>query len=207
MKTITVKQYYEAFTRAEGLPVLVPILFPAFSQLLSERDTPTYLCPPLGDHQDVFLIITCFILAAVTWRYFRFIQSTKRRRRFPSVSVVVVVSAIVFFVSNMIWVKHIYYDAENKDVSVSVGFERSAYEKALFKDKVYTDSELLHLSGTDEDLILKLWTIRSIVIVRLLLWLSYASFLGGLVWMMSSMAYRHAVDDASQPKGATDAHR
>jgi hypothetical protein len=98
----------------------------------------------------------------------------------------------------MLYVEHVPYPTEKREVAVSVGFERTDFAKAQFGDRTYSDYELLHLCGAREIVIQKLWTFRSLVTARFLLWLSYASILGGIIWALSAMAYQHALDNGSQ---------
>src|SRR6202041_2116626 len=194
---ITLKEYFEAVKSTKWF-VGIPIVLPAFSQLLSQRDTTAYLVPPLGDDQGVFLIVTSLALAAFSWIVFEVRRSRKKRRPFLSFSLLVV-SLFAFVALNIFFVKHIYYDRLHQEDSVSVGYARTAFTPEKLVGKVYSDLDLLRLTGTDERVIEKLWTPRSIHVVRLLLWLSYTMFLGTLIWLISSMAYQHAVDEASHP--------
>jgi hypothetical protein len=197
--TISIKEYYQAFKSVKGFLIAGSVLCPVLSKFLPGTSVAAYLCPPLGDSQDVIMVATSLALALLTYLVFRYCQTSKRIGWSPAVFVLGF-SILLFVILSLSFVKHVWFGSVGKEVSVSVGFERTALAKVHFTDKD-SDLELLHRSGTDEDIIEKLWTLRSIILVRSLLWLSYVTLLGTFVWLMSSMAYQHVVDETP------DAHR
>jgi hypothetical protein len=199
--TISIKQYYQAFGWVKGALVSASILFPIIPKLFSGKGAAAYLFPPLGDGQDMIMTATCIALAFLTYFVFRYCQRFKNME-WTTEWIVFGFSLLVFVILNMAFVKHVWFGTVEQEVFVSVGFERTALAKEHFSDQD-SDLELLHRSGTDENIIEKLWTFRSIVLVRFLLWLSYTTLLGTFVWVISSMAYQHAVDEKMVAGGAS----
>ena len=76
------------------------------------------------------------------------------------------------------------------EVPVSIGYQRTDF--ALQTYPQWDDWEMLHDRGPWEQQIQKLWTQRSIIVVRLLLWGSYTLSLVCMLSCVSLAVYRHA---------------
>ena len=75
-------------------------------------------------------------------------------------------------------------------IAVSVGFERTAFAKALGEA---SDFDLLRLRGPQEEEIQKLWTFRSLILARLALWALCCGAISAFVGIFSLGALEHAL--------------
>ncbi len=188
MNTLTFGNYYKRFMNIRGVIAVLVGSFPATSRFLS-NDSSRYIFPPLGQTETPARIIIGLLVLAVTYIVFfekeaPFIGSARSRRRALLLTVVLALLGFcIYLVSNLLWVREVVIPAQHSSVLVSVGFQRTAFAKSTFGSS--SDEEMLRNRGTTEEEIRKLWTLGSIVLVRIALFLSYASGLLLLVGTLS----------------------
>jgi len=89
--------------------------------------------------------------------------------------------------------------AANLEVPVSVGYQRTDFALQWYPRS--DDWEMLHNRGPYEEQIQKLWTLRSIIVVRVFLWLSYTLALACFLAVASLAVYQHASEEPpGEPK-------
>jgi hypothetical protein len=195
---VTLERYYKSFTKLKllfaGIP-FVPLLFHA---LAPSNTIAKLMYPPLGDVQFLAIGATVIFLFLTTFAVFISAQLTGRLNPLVPIFLMVgfltgVGALIPLYVS---FVRLIPVPSENKQVLVSVGYQRTEFA-GLTYDKS-SDWEMLHSRGPWEEQIQKLWTQRSISIVRFGLWSLYTVSLAFLLSVVSLAAYRHAGESLEQ---------
>jgi hypothetical protein len=198
---ITIGQYYAGFAGAWGLVAGVPFIPPLLNSILRYfwPAFAAYLYPPLGHVQPIALAGTLTFLLMVTLVVFTACRSAQQVR--PYVSVVLaclMLAGMCFFIGlYSSYVRRAPIRAEGAEVPLSVGYERTDFAKQLYAQE--TDAEMLHDWGSSEEEIQKLWTKRSMAIIRAALWLSYTLILACVVGVVSVAVYQHAVEEAAAP--------
>jgi hypothetical protein len=203
---VTLRQYYRSFFRLRsvfvGIPFLMPLLYFFESQFTKN---PGEFYPPLGDVQKPALLFT-FVLLLLTPCLVFFCCSIETRIS-PIVcallwggSVLSVCALILLYVN---FVRIVPIKNLNLDVPVSIGYERTDLAREIYPYPKWNDLTMLKDAGPQEEQIQDLWTYRSIVVVRIFLWLFYNL---ALVFLLSGVCigvYQFAgenVDIASEEK-------
>lgn len=198
---LTIKQYYRGFLSLYGWIAGVPFILPILRFLVPDSNTfARYLFPPLGNVERLGLTGTVLFLVLIT--IVVFICCPLARQTLLRVCGILLLG---FLLSGCGWialftpfVKHV--PLPDQEVSVSIGFQRTPF--ALREYPHDTDWEMLHDRGPWEWQIDKLWTGPSIIIVRILLWLSYTIALACFLSIISFAAYQHAEEKASSKSKA-----
>lgn len=189
--TITIRRYYASFKSVWGILASAFGALPILSILLPEK---AYPFPPIGDIEvpaRAGLVVLAF--AATFGVYF---WAFSFHRRIPGVMAVVfgvsLVSLVVYLGLCERFVRRVDIPSRQTDVTVSVGYERTAFAEITFG--AASDWELLRARGTDEEQIKKLWAMKSLIIARLALFATYSVFLLALVVMFSFGVVRDIYD-------------
>jgi hypothetical protein len=192
----TLSQYFKGFTILRGVAAGVPFVPPLLSVCLPDSNTfVEYLYPPVGDFQRLGVAATVGFLLLTTVLVFRFCRSI---RIIPLRAYVILVVGFVIGVCGLIaiyvpYVARVELASVNQEVLVSIGGERTEFARKAYQQK--SDDEMLQIRGPWETEIKKLWTLRSIVAVRTLLWLFYTSTLSCFLSVASLAAYQLAVEE------------
>jgi hypothetical protein len=155
---------------------------PLLSQLLPEKlDT----FPPLGDIESaarVGLVVLAFAITFVL--YFWAATFYVRSHAVLAVALVIAfISLLCFLGLHQRFVRRVDIPSKGTAVSVSVGYERTPFANTSLQS--LSDWEMLRARGTDDEQILKLWTAKSLIVVRLLLLGTYALVVLALVGAFS----------------------
>jgi hypothetical protein len=195
---VTVKQYYTGFRSLWGLvagaffvPPLLNVVIRIFSPPFA-----AYLYPPLGHVQPIAIAGTVIFLLLITVVVFVSCGSAQRFR--PVVPIILAGSFLLgmcFFIGLYgSYVRRAPIPAVNVEIPLSVGYDRTEFAKQQYSEK--TDAEMLHDWGSSEEEIQKLWTKRSMAIVRGSLWLSYTLTLACVLAVISIVVYQHAAEES-----------
>lgn len=182
IKRLTVRAYYKRYLSLYGLMSAAIGGLPILSKLLPEG-WGGYVFPPLGDQGPIFrgaaLILCALVTLIVYFAYPRYARYDKRERvrTLLLTAIVSVLGVMAFFILSQRFVRHIAVPTRNVELVVSVGYERTDFAQKTFGPA--TDWELLRYRGINEEEIQRLWTSRSIILVRLGLFVSYMAFLIG----------------------------
>ena len=186
---------------AAGAPFIPPLLhvFMPDSTAFAE-----YLYPPLGDIEWIAVAATVSILLATTFIVFVCCQSA--RRIHPVMPAILTVGSILSICALIVlyvpYVRHIPVHSLNLDVPVSIGYQRTDLAFRAYPPSTTTpytqwsDWAMLQDAGPREEQIQKLWTQRSICVVRVLLWLFYTLAVACFLSVICLTVYQHATEKA-----------
>lgn len=193
---VTILEYYKGFRSVYAWLAGIGFLPPLIHQLVGNfNSVADRLYPPLGDIQSLCFTLTVGVLLLVTSVVFICCHSA--RRIHVSVPVLLLLAFIplgcglIFLYEN--YVREIPIATKNVTVAVSTGFERTEFAISTYGDE--SAAEILHDRGPWEDSIQKLWTLRSIWIVRSSLWACYTLTLGCWVAVFSLGVYQHKLEE------------
>ncbi len=194
---VTLARYYKGFGSLyalwAGLPFLPPLLHACVPDSSAFAE---YLFPPLGDSQRLAFAATIGTLLLTTFVAFVCCQMTQGIR--PSVPAMLMAGWLLGFCALISlyvpYVRHVAVPSVKLEVPVSIGFERTDF--ALRTYPGWNDWEMLHDRGPWEEQIHVLWTQRSIIVVRALLWVTYSLTLSCFLSIASLAVYQHAAEEA-----------
>jgi hypothetical protein len=197
--TVTIGQYYMGFANLRAFFAAIPFV-PLLFHWLNLGSDAIYLFPPLGDVQVIALAGSFGVLLVATFVVFVCCRIAHVVR--PVVPALLMIGAmglicalIALYVQ---FVRLAPVPAADTNVLVSVGYQRTDF--ALKNYAGESDWDMLHDRGPREESVQKLWTRRSILIVRMLLWLSYTGALACFLSAVSLGAYQHATECAKGQK-------
>lgn len=171
---ISVGQFYAQFKSLYGLIAGVfGLLPPALGFFL-----PGLIFPPLGNETVLAQFFVVIFGVAVTYSMFwmKYDPEIRVRRRMKVFFVFGIILFCIYFGLHFRFVQRIDIPSVGEHSFVSVGYERSAFALGSF-DSV-SDSEMLHSRGFSEEEIERLWTLKSLCISRLAL---FITFLGSVL--------------------------
>jgi hypothetical protein len=198
---LTLRKYYLSI---RGLATVVAAVVIPFASKIVGSELSAYLFPPLGDVEGMArlsLVVLCLGLSVGVY----FLVSARPAKSQTTIVwvalIVTVVSLLSYFSAYQRFVRRIEIPALRIAVYVSVGYERTPEATQIFG--AASDWEMLRRRGfTDEDVSkLQLWTRKSIIIVRLGLFSSYALTILGVLFLFTFGLMR---DIAHQDKAGTE---
>lgn len=174
---ISVAQYYAQFKSLYGLIAAVFGLLPPASGLF----LPGLIFPPLGNETALAQFFAVIFGVAVTYLIFwmKNDAEVRLRHRMRLFFVSAIGLFCVYFGLHLRFVQRIDIPSASEHTFVSIGYERSQFALASFNS--ISDSEMLHSRGFTEEEITNLWTLKSLIISRLALFLSFAGSMLSMV--------------------------
>jgi hypothetical protein len=166
----SLKEYY---TSIKGLSTAVAAVAVPLASKIIGSESAAYLFPPLGNIEDVARAgFVALCLAVSLGVYFLvYTSSLPRSARIIWVSLfIAVVSLITYLAAYQGFVRRVNITAISKSVYVSVGYQRTEFANQTFGSA--TDLEMLRARGTSEEEIERLWTEKSVIVARLVLYFS-----------------------------------
>jgi hypothetical protein len=183
---ITLKQYYGSFKDFPGMMTYVFTGLPLLSWLAKEvslENVQRTLFPPLGQIQPLaYSASILFIALTPLLAYFLFKQRITKAALIAS-STAALLFFLAYFGFYTAFVRLIDIPTRQTSIAVSIGYARTDFANANFKSE--SDTDILKARGTEEDQIERLWTIKSIVIVRIALFAAYTLTLVCIVFAIS----------------------
>ncbi|MFZ1083913.1 MAG: hypothetical protein WAN35_02975 [Terracidiphilus sp.] len=200
---VQVRQYYLGFVSLYGIMAGIPFIPPLLHVFMPDSTAfAEYLYPPLGDIEWIAVAATISILLSTTFVVFTCCQSA--RKIYPAVPTILTIGSIlsvcVLIALYVPYVRHIPVHSLNLDVPVSIGYQRT--NTALQAYPQWSDWAMLQDAGPREEQIQKLWTQRSICIVRVLLWFFHTLTLTCFISVVSLAVYQDAAEKV--PIGSED---
>jgi hypothetical protein len=198
---VPVRQYYLGFVSLLGIVAGLPFVPPLLHVFMPDSTAfAEYLYPPLGDIEWIAVAATVGILLSTTFVVFACCQSAKRIHPVVPVSLAVgsVLSVCALIALYVPYVRHIPVHSMNLEVPVSIGYQRTDLAlrtyppAAAYPNAQWSDWAILEDAGPREEQIQKLWTQRSICVVRELLWLFHTLTLACFLSLVSLAIYQHA---------------
>jgi hypothetical protein len=203
---ISVSQYYKGFISFYGLIASIPLVDPVVRLCVSDSNALAgYLFPPLGDAQHLLLPFTVVMLLTVTYVIFVYCQGLRKVPRKAILALLggMVLGSVALMLLYNSFVLRVEIPSVDAEVYVSIGYQRTDFAVQTYPEEKWTDSDMLRDRGPWEEQIKKLWTRRSISIVRVLLWLFYAMSLACLISIMSLAVYQQELEKPLSPVGHT----
>jgi hypothetical protein len=187
---VSLKAYYRHFVGVSGGLATLVGAFPLVSEVFQERVS-VYVFPPLGQLSIPARVLAVFLGLCITFLVFfmkdaDFFQTKKARRRALYISLsAALIGALAYMTCHFFFVKQVEYSfpvecgCEKTVILVSVGIARTPAAKERY-DRL-PDEEMLRKVGTSDEKIRTLWTPLSVLVARLLLFISYVLTLGCFV--------------------------
>lgn len=172
---------------------------PLLSDLFPEK-VGRYLFPPLADIYRIIAVVLGIVVFASVYSFhdLKVAKSAKGRVKALGCGIAVgLLGVFFFFILQERFVRSVDIPSLGKTIAVSVGFERSDFAKANFSN--WSDWKILHDYGHHEEDIWKSWTPRSIIVARLMLFVSYLLFLLFAIATLSLEVLFQALGDAPDP--------
>lgn len=197
---MTLTDYYKRFQSVFGALAALIGSIPLFSILVHDS-VGKYIFPPLGGFETVAGIVAFVLAVQVTFVVFymkdaEFIQSRQRRIgrlfRLLGGSLVALLAYLMFYTTSVCTLS-----VADVVVTNSIGFERTQFAKQTFVG--LENCEMLKERGPYEGQVRKLWTMRSIVIARSALLVTYLICLLGTVGLTSLAVLYDACGPAPNP--------
>jgi hypothetical protein len=167
--SVGLTQYYKS---ARGLITAVAAVALPFASKIVGSDAAPYVFPPLGGMDGVArvgLVLLCLSVSVGVY----FLAAVNPPKS-PSAVVwktiiVAIVSLTAYLAAYQRFVRQIDVATRETSVHVSVGYQRTQFASQTFGSA--SDWAMLEARGTDEEEIERLWTVRSVIIARLTLYL------------------------------------
>jgi hypothetical protein len=175
---ITLKKYYSSFKSLSGVLAGLFAGLPYLSQFLPGS---AYTFPPLGDGEPTARVGLVVLAFATTFGVYFWGSSLYRRtgRMIAAALAICLTCLLIYFVLYERFVRRIDIPSREAAVYVSIGYERTAFAISAFGSA--PDEELLRARGTDEEQLRLLWTTKSLIAVRLVLYAAYCGIVLALV--------------------------
>jgi hypothetical protein len=177
---ITLRQYYSSFKSLSGILAGIVVASPYISKVLPPS-VAAYSFPPLGDGEAMARIAVVIFAFAMTFGvYFWAVGSPKNTGRIIAFAFVTsALSFCVYFGLHLGFVRRVDIPSLGTAVYVSVGYERTAFADSAFHSA--SDEDLLRARGLEDEQLRLLWTEKSLIIARLLLYMAYCVCILALV--------------------------
>jgi len=179
---VNLKTYLERFKSVIGALTGALAALPLLSEVLPGK-AGDYAFPPLGTYQLFWVILSVAVAAFVILLVYYFAQGSsyvaqhdKRVRAFILLGALELLGVIGYFVAVQVIVREVSIPTEKKAVAVSVGLERTEFANRELAGK--SDWQMLENMGFHEEQIRKLWTLKSLLLARTLLFAAY-------LWVLS----------------------
>jgi hypothetical protein len=178
---MTLRGYYAEFKSISGALAGLLSSLPLLSKLIPSGHLSAYVFPPLGPIELLARIgVVIFALATTYGAFFvRSRTNNDNTKRIVGGFILGFLCFCVYLALSTRFVRVIAIPSTNSSVQVSVGYERTDFAKENFAN--VSDWEMLRERGTDEEEIWRLWTVRSLLTVRVLLFVTYCLSILALV--------------------------
>ena len=174
-ESLTLKEYYKSFYRQWSSFVTIPAALMPIASIVINSPA---LFPPLGDSEllaKVGASLVPFLVVYLT--YFEKYSSHSMIRKVRYLAFFAVVFFFVaYFGLYSSFVRVVPVPSRDASVRVCVGYERTSFAQTQF-GAAATDLELLRARGFTEEEIRRLWTWKSLLLVRIGLLFSYTAAL------------------------------
>jgi|ERR1700678_3084328 hypothetical protein len=181
---MTLESYYASFKSKAGAFTAAFAVLPFLSKILPPEYS-AYGYPPLGEAEILGRIGTvAFALFSTYVSYFICNEDAQKARKWVRNAFIFGFIVFLLYLGCFIrFIRTVEIPTRSTSISVSVGFERSDFAKRNFASQ--TDFEMLRARGPYEEEIAQLWTPRSLVAVRVALFLLYSLVLSSFVCAFS----------------------
>jgi hypothetical protein len=182
--SFTLRRYYSSFKSISGILAGIVAASPYISKVVPV-EIGAYSFPPLGDVDPIARVsVVIFAFATTFGVYFWKMKSRKSAGRIVGLAFALSALAFCLYMGvHLRVVRRIDIPSLDAVVYVSIGYERTAFAQGLFGGS--SDEDLLRARGIEDEQIRLLWTIKSLVLARLVLYLTYLLFIVSLVGAFS----------------------
>lgn len=184
--------FYKAFLSLNGAIATAFLVLPYVAEILPERISP-YLFPLLSNVEGIArlgAVVFPGLATYVVFIYAREYPVAKIRKPTLIFFLTSLVLFLFYVAASHRFVKAVAVPSEHRSITVSIGYERTEFARETFPSS--TDIEMLHDRGTTEEDIERLWTARSLLYARLMLYISYLGCMMAIISVLSLGAIREA---------------
>jgi hypothetical protein len=186
-RSVTLTSYYSNFKIARGVAAALGTIAPFLPKLIPGASWTEYLLAPLGDIDNGARILFAVLCLAMTYLVYFFFQSQSAARRKRTFLVLLLIIPVLclcaYIVFCLMFVRKIEIPTLQRSVYVSVGYQRTEFARKTFDSM--TDEDMLRQRGFNDEQIRTLWTGFSLLVARLMLFVSWSGFALSLVCGLS----------------------
>jgi hypothetical protein len=196
---VSLKQYYLS---ARGLSTAVAAVALPFASKIVSSESSAYLFPPLGNMDGIARVGLLALCLGVSVGVYFLVAA--RPPKSPSRIVwgalfLAAICLLAYLSAYQRFVRRIDIPTRETSLYVSVGYQRTAFADQTFPSA--SDGEMLRARGASEEEIGRLWTEKSLIIARLLLYLSCSLATLALLFLFSfGVAYDISHQDFTKTK-------
>ncbi len=167
---LSLKQYYAS---GRGLATAIAAVVTPFASKLFGPDSASLVFPPLGSIDGVSRI--GFLLLCISVSVGVYFIVTSQAPKTPTVVIWIAIAVLFICLASYLalyqrFVIRIAVPSQGTSVHISIGYHRTQFADQTFGSA--SDSEMLRSRGADEEEIERLWTMKSLIVARLGLFLS-----------------------------------
>src|SRR5947208_315318 len=167
-RSLSLRNYYSNFKFARGIATAIGVILPVIPKIKPGTWT-EYLLAPLGSVDIIARVLLAVLCIAMTYLVYFFFQgqsqAARKRMLLLTLFIIPFLSACLYIVFCMWFVRNINIPTLERSAYVSVGFQRTDFANQTFGS--ISDEEMLRSRGLDDEEIRKLWTAFSIAMARL----------------------------------------
>jgi hypothetical protein len=175
---MTLKRYYSSFASLSGIFAGIATAWPFVSEIVPGN---AFTFPPLGDVEPAARAGLVLLAFATTFGCYFYARDVTRNigKAITTTILLSLLGLLIYLGLFERFVRKVEIRAPETSLYVTVGYERTAFALATFDSE--PDEELLRARGVDDEQIHILWTLKSIIVVRLGLYVAYCTVIIALV--------------------------
>jgi hypothetical protein len=167
---VSLKQYY---TSARGIVTAAAAVTIPFASKVVGSDSAAYLFPPLGGMDSAARIVLVLLCLSVSIGVYFLATAQPPKSESPVIWAMIAIAiafSAAYLAASQRFVRRIEVPSRESSVTVSVGYQRTQFAEQTFGSA--SDWAMLQARGTNEEEIERLWTVKSVILSRLALYLS-----------------------------------
>lgn len=168
-RRLSLEQYY---TSARGLATALAAVAVPFASKVVGSDWAGYVFPPLGGIDGAARLGLVLLCISVSIGVYFLATAQPPKSPSPVIWAAILLALIcstAYLAANQRFVRRIEVPSRETSVTVSVGYRRTQFAQQTFGPA--SDWAMLKARGTDEEEIERLWTVKSVIVARLTLYL------------------------------------
>jgi hypothetical protein len=182
---VTIKAYYRAHRSLFGYLAGFVGVTPVLSKLLPDS-LASFIFPPLNDTFRFLSLLIVVLTSVVIFRFSdsSFVRNVPLRPKLQiGLLLIVVLGASAYVAAHGAFVRVVDRPSQGDTVTTVVGYERTPF--AMREFAVASDWDVLRNRGVTDEEVFRSWTMTSVIVARVSLFLSYALVLIASIALLS----------------------